>query len=276
MNVDLQSLPASLAAGLGVGNFLVRLARDENEVLASQRLRYRVFYEEMTARPSPEMAREKRDFDSFDPFCDHLLVVDRTAGDNPDKYVVGSYRVIRREAAHRHGGFYTAGEFDIAGIEALPGEVLELGRSCVAREHRTRPTMQLMWLGISAYVFHYDIKLMFGCGSFAGTDVDAVAEQLSYLHHFHLAPQEFRPVALPHRYVAMDRLPRDAIEPKRALNSLPPLIKGYLRLGGFVAEGAVVDEQFDTVDVCILVKTELVTQKYYRHYARDRRESGSN
>lgn len=248
---------------------MVRLARDESEIVASQRLRYRVFYEEMSAHPSPETAREKRDFDRFDPICDHLLVIDTAAGDDPDDYVIGTYRVVRGAVAHRHGGFYTAGEFDISRIEAVPGEVLELGRSCVAREHRSRPTMQLMWLGISAYVFHYDIKIMFGCGSLKGIDVDAVADQLSYLYHFHLAPEEFRPVALPDQFVAMDRLSKDAMDPKRALASLPPLIKGYLRLGGFVGDGAVVDEQFNTIDVCIQVQTERVTEKYYRHYARD-------
>lgn len=275
MSVDERAAPESLTTGLVAGGLEVRLARDPAEIAASQRLRYSIFYEEMAARPSPETARERRDSDGFDPLCDHLLVVDRTAGDDPERYVVGSYRLIRREAARRHGGFYTAGEFDIAKIEALPGEILELGRSCVAREHRNRPTMQLMWLGISAYVFHYDIELMFGCASLAGTDVDAVAEQLSYLHHFHLAPETFRPTALPSRYVDMNRIAEDAIDRRRALAALPPLIKGYLRLGGFVGDGAVVDEQFNTIDVCIQVKTELVTEKYVRHYARERRGSGS-
>ncbi len=275
MTIDVRSLPESLATGFSAGALEVRLARDEAEILASQRLRYRVFYEEMAAHPTPETARARRDSDGFDPLCDHLLVVDRTAGPDPERYVVGSYRLIRREAARRHGGFYTAGEFDIAKIEALPGEILELGRSCVAREHRNRPTMQLMWLGISAYVFHYDIEIMFGCASLAGTDVDAVAGQLSYLHHYHRAPDTFCPVALPGRYVEMNRLAKDAIDPRRMLASLPPLIKGYLRLGGFVGEGAVVDEQFNTIDVCIQVKTELVTEKYVRHYERERRGSGS-
>ncbi len=266
--------PPSLAAGIGLGNLCVRLARDEREILASQRLRYHVFYEEMSAKPSPDMAREARDFDDFDPVCDHLLVVDTAAGDEPDRYVVGTYRLIRRSAARLCGGFYSASEYDISRIEALPGEILELGRSCVERAHRTRPTMQLMWQGIAAYVFHYDITMMFGCASLAGTDVDAVAEPLSYLYHHHLAPEAFRPVALSHRYKAMNRLAKDEIDAKRALAALPPLIKGYLRLGGFVGDGAVVDEQFNTVDVCIQVKTDLVTQKYYRHYARDRRETG--
>ena len=273
MATDLDSRPEDLRNGLRAGNLEVRLARDADEILASQHLRYRVFYEEMKARPSPAMARERRDFDRFDPECDHLLVVDRSAGANPDDYVVGTYRLIRRSVAARQGGFYTRSEFNIDKIEAMPGEILELGRSCVAREHRNRPTMQLMWLGISAYVVHYDIGIMFGCASLAGTDVDAMAMPLSYLYHYHLAPESFRPRALAERYVDMNRLPKEAIDPRRALGELPPLIKGYLRLGGFVGDGAVVDEPFNTIDVCIQVKTELVTQKYMRHYERERRGS---
>ena len=273
MAIDLDSRPEDLRNGLRAGNLEVRLARDADEILASQHLRYRVFYEEMKARPSPAMARERRDFDRFDPECDHLLVVDRSAGANPDDYVVGTYRLIRRSVAARQGGFYTRSEFNIDKIEAMPGEILELGRSCVAREHRNRPTMQLMWLGISAYVVHYDIGIMFGCASLAGTDVDAMAMPLSYLYHYHLAPESFRPRALAERYVDMNRLPKESIDPRRALGELPPLIKGYLRLGGFVGEGAVVDEPFNTIDVCIQVKTELVTQKYMRHYERERRGS---
>lgn len=276
MTVDVGSPPESLLAGLGVGNLAVRLARNEDEILASQRLRYRIFYEEMAARPTPEMAANRRDFDRYDAFCDHLLVVDRTAGANPENYLVGSYRLLRRSVAEAHGGFYTADEFDIARLEALPGEILELGRSCVALEHRTRPTMQLMWRGIAAYVFHYDIGMMFGCASLAGTDVDAVALPLSYLHHFHLAPEAFRTRALPGRYVDMNLVPKEALDPRRALVSLPPLIKGYLRLGGFVGEGAVIDEQFNTIDVCIQVKTDLVTEKYVRHYDRERRVPGGS
>jgi putative hemolysin len=273
--IDLGTRPESLLTGLRAGNLEVRLARDEDEILASQRLRYRIFYEEMKARPTPKMARERRDYDDFDPHCDHLLVVDRSAGDDPENYLVGTYRLIRRSVAARQGGFYTAGEFDIARIEALPGEILELGRSCVALEHRNRPTMQMMWLGISTYVVHYDIGIMFGCASLSGTDVDAMAMPLSYLHHFHLAPPSIRARALDGRFIDMDRMAKEGIDPRRAQAELPPLIKGYLRLGGFVGEGAVVDEQFNTIDVCIQVMTELVTERYMRHYKRERRETGS-
>jgi putative hemolysin len=249
----------------------VRLAESAAEIDAAQALRYRVFYDEMKAKPSPEMAARRRDFDDFDRYCDHLLVIDHKRGLGADG-VVGTYRLIRREVAQKLGRFYSAAEYDIDVLTRMPGEILELGRSCVDRAFRTRPAMQLLWRGIAAYVFHYDISVMFGCASLPGTDVKALARPLSYLHHHHLAPPELRPRAVASRFVGMDLMPPSEIYTRAALNELPPLIKGYLRLGGFVGEGAVIDEQFNTTDVCVVVKTELVTDKYFKHYERNARE----
>ncbi|HUZ72840.1 MAG TPA: GNAT family N-acyltransferase [Stellaceae bacterium] len=249
------------------GALQVRLAATMADIDAAQTLRYRVFYEEMGAHPTPEMARAGRDFDAFDAICDHLLVIDHARA----AAVVGTYRLIRRSMAERHRGFYSAGEYDIAPLEAFPGKILELGRSCVDASARNRPTMQLLWRGIAAYVFAHDISIMFGCASLPGTDIDALAVPLSYLHHHHLAPPALRPRALPARYVEMSRLERGTYDAARALAEVPPLIKGYLRLGGFVGEGAVIDHQFNTTDVCIVVQTDLVTEKYYRHYERHAR-----
>jgi putative hemolysin len=249
------------------GPLQVRLAGSAADIDAAQALRYRVFYETMGARPLPGMAQLRRDSDPFDEICDHLLVLDHSRG-NGAKAIVGTYRLIRREAARRCGRFYSAAEYDISRLLSCRGEILELGRSCVDPSYRTRPAMSLLWSGIAAYVFHYDIGLMFGCASLPGTDPDALAEPLSYLHHHHQAPPTLRPRALDQRYVEMNRLPADAFDPVRTLAALPPLIKGYLRLGGFVGDGAVVDEQFNTTDVCVVVKTELVAEKYSRHYER--------
>ena len=249
------------------GSLQVRLAESEADIDAVQALRYRIFYESLGARPHIDTARRRRDFDRFDEGCDHLLVLDHSRGPGPE-IVVGTYRLIRREAAARLGGFYSAAEFDIAPLVAYPGEILELGRSCVDPAYRQRPAMQLLWGGIAAYVFHYDIALMFGCASLPGTDPDALATPLSYLHHHHLAPVGLRARALGHRYVDMSRLPAHALDPSRAAAALPPLIKGYLRLGGFVGDGAVIDREFNTTDVCIVVKTNLVSDRYSRHYVR--------
>lgn len=265
--------PPDPEAGFGelrAGNLGVRVAESPAEVDAAQALRFRVFYEEMGARPDAATLAARRDRDAFDAVADHLLVLDHDRGRGTEA-VVGTYRLIRRGAAARLGGrFYSADEYDISPLLALPGQILELGRSCVHAEYRTRGTLQLLWRGIAAYVFKHRIDLMFGCASLPGTDLDALAPMLTYLHARHLAPPELRPRALPHRFVAMDRLDPAALDTRAVLNELPPLVKGYLRLGGFVGEGAVLDPQFNTTDVCVVVKTDLVTDKYHRHYERDR------
>jgi putative hemolysin len=261
MNSGVSEIEEATAAWLEV-----RLANSQAEIEAAQRLRYRVFYEEMGAKPSAEMAAEKRDFDQFDESCDHLLVINNRAADH-DLGVVGTYRLHRRKSS-RFQGFYSSAEYDIAKIEALPGSVLELGRSCVDAEWRTKMTMQLLWRGIAGYVFAHKIDLMFGCASLPGTDPKALALPLSYLYHHHLAPAAICPRALSERYAEMNLLPADQIDVKRALVALPPLIKGYLRLGGFVGDGAVIDPQFNTTDVCVIVQTDLITDKYFRHYDR--------
>jgi L-ornithine Nalpha-acyltransferase len=255
---------------LSAGNLDVRLAETADEVEAAQALRYRVFYEEMGARPDDRMARLRRDCDDFDAVCDHLLVLDRERSGG--EAVIATYRLIRREHAQRLGRFYSASEFDISTVLAWPGEVLELGRSCVDIGYRSRAAMQLLWRGIAAYVFHHDIELMFGCASLSGQDLDALALPLAYLHYHHLAPPALRPRALDALHVPMRRLPAGAVDPAKALAELPPLIKGYLRLGGFVGDGAVIDRQFNTTDVSIVVKTDLVTEKYYKHYERQAKE----
>lgn len=258
------------------GTLEVRLAATPEEIDAAQALRYRIFYEEMSARASVEAAATRRDRDRFDECCDHLLVVDRRRGEGAAG-VVGTYRLMRREAAVRAGGFYTETEFDIAPLLAVPGPVLELGRSCVDIAYRTRPTMQLLWQGIALYVIRHDIRVMFGCASLPGTDPATLAPSLSYLYHYHLAPPNLRARALPDRYVEMNRLaPQDIdtatavaqIDTRAALAALPPLIKGYLRLGGLVGEGAVIDKDFNTTDVCIIVVTDRVTDKYFNHFRR--------
>jgi putative hemolysin len=262
-------------AGFGelrAGNLGVRIAATPAEIDAVQALRYRVFYEEMGARPDPEAALTHRDADMFDNVADHLLVMDHAIGDGPDG-VVGCYRLIRQEAADRIGRFYSADEYDISTMLSFPGQVLELGRSCVGRAHRGRAAMQLLWRGIAAYVDLHGIDLMFGCASLPGTDPDAIAADLTYLVAHHLAPPEIRPRALAERYVEMRRLDPATLDNRRVLAGLPPLVKGYLRLGGFVGEGAVIDTQFNTTDVAVVVKTELVTEKYTKHYERQRRET---
>jgi putative hemolysin len=263
--------PSDGFAEIRAGHLGVRLTATAAEVDAVQALRYRVFYDEMGARPDAVNARTQRDRDIYDSVADHLVVVDHSLGEGADS-VVGTYRLISREAARSVGGFYSAGEFDISRIEAQPNRILELGRSCVAAGYRNRAVMQLLWGGIAAYVFHRGIALMFGCASLPGTNPDALAMELSYLRRNHLTPPSITPRALPHRYVEMDRMPAALIDSRLVLSRLPPLVKGYLRLGGYVGDGAVIDDQFNTTDVAVVVQTDKVTEKYYRHYERQSRE----
>jgi len=254
-------------AELRAGNLGVRLAVTADELDAVQALRYRVFYGEMGARPDLETVASRRDRDQFDAIADHLLVVDHDLGESADN-VVGTYRLIRQSAAARLGRFYSADEYDISILEKFDGQLLELGRSCTAAAYRNRSVMQLLWRGIAAYVFHYGIDLMFGCASLHGTDPQALSAELTYLYAHHLAPAPIRPRALEHRYVDMNRCDAAALDARKVLTQLPPLVKGYLRLGGFVGDGAVIDQQFNTTDIAVVVQTDLVTEKYYRHYER--------
>jgi putative hemolysin len=243
----------------------LRVAETPAEIEAAQALRYRIFYEELNAKPTPEMSALRRDFDSFDPFCDHLIIIDRDKGEGAAG-IIATYRLMRREQAGRRGQFYSIDEYDISALVNYRGGILELGRSCVDPAYRTKAAMQLMWKGIADYIQHYKIGVLFGCASFPGTDPQGHKAALSYLYHRHLAPPEYRARALPGRYVSMNMMPAEEINEKRAFMALPPLIKGYLRLGGFVGDGAVVDPQFGTVDVSVVVVHDLMADKYSRHY----------
>ena len=249
------------------GALEVRLAETDAEVEQAQRLRYAVFYQEMSAIPSPQMREAERDFDKYDSVCDHLLVVDRDAhGEDGQPLVVGTYRLTREADAMRVGGFYTASEYDLSLMlqgQAPGAKVLELGRSCVLKAYRTRPgTMQLLWKGLMAYVARFDIDLMFGCASLAGTDVAALALPLSYLHHFHPMPEDVRVKARPELFTDMNVVAKDAIDPREALRTLPPLLKGYVRAGGSIGEGAVIDQQFGTTDVFIYFPLSGIDARY--------------
>jgi putative hemolysin len=248
------------------GALELRLADDPREIEAAQALRYRVFVEEMGAEASPACRALRLDIDPFDALCDHLVVIDRAMSRPGRPKVVGAYRLLRREVAERTGGFYTAGEFDIGGLLASRGALLELGRSCVAREHRGGHVVQLLWRGLCDYVDRHGIDLMFGCASLPGTDPQAVAHVLSWLHLHHRAPAPFRPSALGSGRVAMDLLPPERIDETLAKRQLPPLLKGYLLAGALVGEDAWLDPVFRTIDVCVLLPCERVRQRHRRRF----------
>ncbi len=246
---------------LKAGSLEVRLAQSEEDVKAAQLLRYEIFYEQCGAEPDEKMELSKRDVARIDDFCDVLLVIDHTRNK-----IVGTYRFMLREAAQQYGSYYTSTEFEISKLIAYPGQIMELGRSCVHKDYRTKATMQLLWRGIGAYIQLNQVTLCFGCASFIGTDVSKYRQALSYLYHHHLAPPELRSQALPFSYQEMNLIPKNEIDRKEAMRQLPPLVKGYLRVGGFVGEGAFVDPSFNSIDVCIIVKRETVTERYSQRY----------
>ena len=249
------------------GALEVRLAETDHEVSLAQHLRYQVFYEEKSAVPTDAMRAARRDFDKFDDVCDHLLVVDRDAhGEDGQPLVVGTYRLTREQDAAKVGGFYTAGEFDLDRmIGGMPKgtKYLELGRSCILQSYRSRPgTMQLLWKGLMAYVARFDIDVMFGCASFPGTDPRALALPLSYLHHFHAMPADVMVAARQDLYVPMNRIDAASIDAREGIRSLPAMLKGYVRAGCCIGDGAVVDQQFDTTDVFIFFPLSGIDARY--------------
>src|SRR5882757_9790504 len=264
------SLPATLGR---LGALEVRLAQQKRDVKRAQRLRYRVFYQDGTAIADAATLLARRDKDAFDRICDHLMVIDHAAkpsmsGKQP---VVGTYRLLRQDVAESHGGFYTGNEFDISGlIDRHTGlRFLELGRSCVLPPYRNKRTVELLWHGIWAYVRRHRLDVMIGCASFEGTDPDRLALPLSFLHHYARAPEAWRAPAHSSRRVEMNRMPKQAIDPKVALHALPPLIKGYLRLGATIGDGAVIDHQFGTTDVLIVLPVSAINARYVEHFGVD-------
>lgn len=267
--------PAPAPAGhevLGrIGALETRLARNAREIDAAQHVRYRVFVEEMGASIPPEAERLRRDIDAYDSVCDHLLVLDTSLDGRPEEQIVGTYRLLRQDIAARAGGFYSASEFDIAPLLARHPDkrFMELGRSCVLPAYRTKRTVELLWQGNWAYALKHGVEAMFGCASFPGIVPEEHALALSFLHHSVPAENAWAVKARSDRYRSMDLMPAEAIQPKQALMALPPLIKGYLRLGAVVGEGAVVDADFRTTDVLIVLPITNISGRYLNYYGAD-------
>ena len=262
------------------GSLEVRLARSPKDIKRAQKLRYRVFFGEMSAIPDFASRLKRRDMDPFDAICDHLLVIDTAA---PAKKkaglpslphtprVVGTYRLLRQDIAEHHGGFYSAQEFDLAPLlERHKGmRFLELGRSCVEPAYRDKRTVELLWHGIWAYVRQHKIDAMFGCASFAGTDPDKLALPLSFLHHHAQAKPEWLAHAQKSRAVSLNRLPLEQVELKAAMHEMPPLIKGYMRVGARFGAEAVIDHQFGTIDVLVMLPVSDIHPKYLGYFGSD-------
>ena len=253
------------------GSMEARFAQSSDDVRRAQELRYRVFYQEGRAIADAHTIGMGRDADAFDAICDHLLVIDHEPAAQTGltvPAVVGTYRLLRQNIAEQHNGFYSEAEFGIGELTARHRGLrfLELGRSCVLEPYRNKRTLELLWHGIGHYTMQHRPDVMMGCASLDGTDPDRLALQLSFLHHFCGAPEKWRASALPDRAVEMNRMPKDSIDQREALRLLPPLIKGYLRLGACIGDGAVIDHQFGTTDVLIVLPVAEIRSKYVAYF----------
>jgi putative hemolysin len=195
-----------------------------------------------------------------------LLLLDRRRAE-PDQ-VIGVYRVMQASGVAAAGQFYSEGEYDLAPLRASGRPLLELGRSCLHRDYRGGTAMMHLWAGLADYIAAHGIEVMFGVASFHGLDPAPLAGPLSLLHHRHLAPPEIRPVARPDGFQRMDLIPEGDLDRPAAIRATPALIKAYLRLGGFVGQGAYVDRAFNCIDVCLVMDVALIPEKHRAIYRR--------
>jgi L-ornithine Nalpha-acyltransferase len=249
-------------------HFILKLAESEAELISAQRLRYRVFVQELGAS-GPTVDHENRlEADGFDAIYDHLLLIDRRRDAAELNHVVGVYRLLRGEVALSGPGFYSTAEYDLSPLLASGRRLLELGRSCVDRDHRGGIAVYLLWNALAEYVLAHDIEVLFGVASYHGTDVGRIAQSLAYLNQHHLAPKEMRArVRAPH-YQRLDLVPPADLDRVAAMAQTPALIKAYLRLGGFIGDGAYIDRNFNTVDVCLMMDTAAMSARHKAAYTR--------
>lgn len=246
----------------------IRLAMEEQDLLAAQRLRYKVFVEELGG-DGPLVDHDRRlERDEFDPVNDHLVLIDTRRDAASLDHVVGVYRLLPGERAAGFGRFYCDSEYDLTRLRQSGRRLLELGRSCVLPDYRGGAAMFLLWNGLADYVLDHEIEVLFGVASFHGTDIEALKLPLSWLHYNHLAPEALRVRALPDHFQRMDLVPEADLDRRAAMQAMPALIKAYLRLGGFVGEGAFVDRPFNTTDVCLLMDTAAMSAKHRDFYTR--------
>jgi L-ornithine Nalpha-acyltransferase len=246
----------------------IRIAADPRDLKAAQRLRYAVFIEELGGNGDLVDHENRLECDEFDDFYDHLLLIDTARDADALEHVVGVYRLLTSTRAAEIGRFYCDAEYDLSALRASGRELLELGRSCVHPDYRGGVAMYLLWNALADYVLEKGVEVLFGVASFHGTDPEALKLPLSWLHHHHLAPEALRVRAQAAHFQRMDLVPADQIDRRQAMLEMPALIKAYLRLGGFVGEGAFIDRPFNTTDVCLLMDTAAMSAKHHQFYTR--------
>ena len=241
-------VPAKRAAR----NLYVGLAGCETEILEAQKLRYRIFADEMGARLSSRTPGVDRDL--YDSFCEHLIVRDEDAG-----RIVGTYRILSPSAARRVGGYYSENEFDLTRLHHLRDRLVEIGRSCIDAEYRTGAVITLLWAGLARYMQENGYDYLIGCASVSMADGGHGAASLyNRLKDVHASPLEYR--VFPRCPLPLDRLRGDLDA------EAPALIKGYLRAGAWICGEPAWDPDFNTADLPILLPMNRVDDRYARHF----------
>lgn len=253
--------------------FEVRVAKGAADLRAAQRLRYEVFVAELGGDGPLVDHAERLERDRFDPYCAHVILIDRARDAAPEDQVVGVYRVMTEDGAAQAGQFYCADEYDLAPLLSSGRRVLELGRSCLHKDYRGGAAIYHLWNGLARFTLERRIEVLFGVASFHGTDVTALAGPLANLHHRYLAPPDLRVRTQPAHYQSLDLMPANKVDRVRAMRETPALIKGYLRLGGFVGDGAFVDHAFNTVDICLVLDTARMNPRQRAIYTGELREA---
>ena len=232
------------------------LARNESEVAEAQRLRYKVFAEEMGAQIASANHKKTSglDIDGFDAYCDHLLV-----RESATHQVIGTYRILSPEKAFQAGGYYSAGEFDLSRLSHLFSSTVELGRACVHQDYRSGGTIALLWAGLANYMQTHNYEYMIGCASVPIHDGGHMAASLYHkLKDAHLSPPEYRVFA--HNPLPIDKLNKDLP------TIFPPLIKGYLRLGAYICGEPAWDATFNTADMLVMLPLSQINSRYAAHF----------
>ena len=248
--------------------YAVRLATTPEDLAAAQALRYQVFVRELGGDGPLVDHAAGLERDELDPHFDPLTLAARRIDPATLTHVIGAYRIMPSERRASVGRFYSETEFDLTPLLASGRHLLELGRSCVHADHRGGTAMFHLWNGLADYVLDRGIEVLFGAASFHGTDIPALAQPLSYLHHHHLAPPEMRVRALPPHRQEMDLVAPASLDRRAAMAATPALIKAYLRLGGFVGDGAWIDRDFNTTDVCLVMDTGQMSARHREFYVR--------
>ena len=246
-----------------LGDFVIKLANKKSELKKAQALRYSVFYKEKKAKPTFKKKMMRLDYDKIDKFADHLIVIDKKRKDIKNK-IVGTYRLTRGDVALSFGGFYTSSEFDLTNIlnTYKHKEILELGRSCVHKDYRNGTIVSLLWKAIAEYIKLHDITVLLGCASFPGTDIQEYSKELSYLRNNFCLPDKISIKSLFNNNYPYHNRNNTNESNLKIFAKLPPLIKGYLRVGGRVSDSFFVDYDFNTIDFCVVVQTVNIDDKY--------------